>query len=70
MQLYGVSALHIRGHSLRDITADLSREIKFIALCLSFFAGCTTAFKTPLAVLLHFSGTLERYRQSDLFSNT
>jgi hypothetical protein len=68
-----VSTLHIRGHSLQDIAADLSREIKFIALCLSFFAGCTTtaaAFKTPLAVLLHFSGTLERYLESDLFSNT
>lgn len=35
-----VHVLHVRGHSTpRDVAADLSREIEFIALCLLLFRG-------------------------------
>jgi len=48
-------ALHAWGHSLRDVAADLLREIEFIALVCFFYVSHTIAFKMPYAVLPRFS---------------
>lgn len=59
------SLLHAWGYSLRDVAADLLREIEFIALCLFLLRKpYGIAFKTPYCRA--FPEILGRHSESDL----
>lgn len=61
-------ALHAWGHSLRNIAADLLREIEFIALVCFFYVSRTIAFKMPYAVLPCFSRNTRAPSQNQICS--